>query len=493
MTVTLTGTTLNSVYVGQNPPFEVADLFASGEQGAWYDPSDFTTLFEDSAGTTPITTVERPVGLMLDKSGRGNHAFQTSSAARPALRNRYNLLTFSEQFENAAWDKSTGATVSQNTADTTDPLGGNTADKIVETATTGSHRVYQERASTTEATFTATCYIKKGTRQWAWMGISATGAGASLTNQVQFFDLDNITLGQQNSAQIGANTIIVFVSAGIEDVGNGWRRCRITARSQNSPTIQGVFVGLASADGTNSYAGATNENGYIWGAQLIVTNDLPSNAYQRIAAAPTVGSAPTYDTDTTKFPPYLEFVADDFMICDSIVAGTSYFEGANAPLTMFAGARRNTTGAFMNVFGMWDNTGGVAAENDNLGIAYTATTTQITGTTRDYVASPPTSNDKNVFAGTNAAPETGVITWLRTSTDGQARYNGVAGTAADQTHPALGLALATIGALRRGSTPTIGGYLNGYLYGLIIRGAESNATQISNTESYLAAKMQVTL
>ncbi len=43
-------------------------LFINNEQGVWYDPSDFSTLFQDSAGTTPVTAVEQPVGLMLDKS-----------------------------------------------------------------------------------------------------------------------------------------------------------------------------------------------------------------------------------------------------------------------------------------------------------------------------------------------------------------------------------------------------------------------------------------
>jgi hypothetical protein len=43
-------------------------LFALGEQGAWYDPSDFSTMWQDSAGTTPVTAVEQPVGLVLDKS-----------------------------------------------------------------------------------------------------------------------------------------------------------------------------------------------------------------------------------------------------------------------------------------------------------------------------------------------------------------------------------------------------------------------------------------
>jgi hypothetical protein len=46
----------------------IRSLFAAGEQGAWYyDLSDFSTLFQDSAGTTPVTAVGQPVGLMLDK------------------------------------------------------------------------------------------------------------------------------------------------------------------------------------------------------------------------------------------------------------------------------------------------------------------------------------------------------------------------------------------------------------------------------------------
>jgi hypothetical protein len=48
--------------------FNPASLFANGEQGWWYDPSNFATLFQDSAGTTPVTAVEQPVGLQLDLS-----------------------------------------------------------------------------------------------------------------------------------------------------------------------------------------------------------------------------------------------------------------------------------------------------------------------------------------------------------------------------------------------------------------------------------------
>ena len=48
--------------------FEPIALFGAGEEGAWYDPSDLSTLYQDSAGTTPVTAAGQPVGLMLDKS-----------------------------------------------------------------------------------------------------------------------------------------------------------------------------------------------------------------------------------------------------------------------------------------------------------------------------------------------------------------------------------------------------------------------------------------
>lgn len=63
-----------------NSPFS---LFAAGEKGLWLDPSDITTLFQDSAGTTPVTALGDPVGLIKDKSGRGNHASQSTSSKRP--------------------------------------------------------------------------------------------------------------------------------------------------------------------------------------------------------------------------------------------------------------------------------------------------------------------------------------------------------------------------------------------------------------------------
>jgi ribosomal protein S11 len=74
--------------------FNPRSLFASGEQGIWLDPSDFSTLFQDAAGTTPVTAVGQPVGKILDKSGRGNHATQSTGASRPTLQQDSNGLYY---------------------------------------------------------------------------------------------------------------------------------------------------------------------------------------------------------------------------------------------------------------------------------------------------------------------------------------------------------------------------------------------------------------
>lgn len=64
----------------------VKSLFANGEQGFFYDPNDLSTMYQDDAGTVPVTGVGQLVWHILDKSGNNNHAFATSSATRPILR-----------------------------------------------------------------------------------------------------------------------------------------------------------------------------------------------------------------------------------------------------------------------------------------------------------------------------------------------------------------------------------------------------------------------
>jgi hypothetical protein len=71
--------------------FNPSNLFTNGQRGAFYDPSDLSTLFQDSSGNTPVTSDGDPVGLMLDKSGNYNHAFQTDNTSRPVYKTDGNL------------------------------------------------------------------------------------------------------------------------------------------------------------------------------------------------------------------------------------------------------------------------------------------------------------------------------------------------------------------------------------------------------------------
>lgn len=69
----------------RNDLFNPASLFAGGAQGAWYDPTDLSNMFQDSAGTIPCA-LNAPVGRLCDKSGNGNHLVQATAASRPTLR-----------------------------------------------------------------------------------------------------------------------------------------------------------------------------------------------------------------------------------------------------------------------------------------------------------------------------------------------------------------------------------------------------------------------
>lgn len=46
----------------------IRKLFANNEQGFAYDPNDLSTMFQDAAGTVPVTGEGQAVGSMLDKS-----------------------------------------------------------------------------------------------------------------------------------------------------------------------------------------------------------------------------------------------------------------------------------------------------------------------------------------------------------------------------------------------------------------------------------------
>ena len=74
-----------TILLRQKPPPQVVRQIVQRDNGAWFDPEDMSTMFQDAAGTIPVTAVGQPVGKILDKSGNNYHASQPITASRPTL------------------------------------------------------------------------------------------------------------------------------------------------------------------------------------------------------------------------------------------------------------------------------------------------------------------------------------------------------------------------------------------------------------------------
>ena len=453
------------------PAFTPTLLFASGEQGAWYDPSDMSTLFQDSAGTTPVTAVEQPVGRMLDKSGRGNHATQATAINRPVLSARVNLLTKTERFDDAAvWATASNVTIAANTTETLDPLGTNTADKIIEAATTASHRVLATGiAQAANTSYALTFRAKKGTRNWCRLFFGSS-ALANATSVEQYFNLDTLAKGTQVTAQTaGSTAMAVFTSASIEDIGSGWRLLKIIVTTQNSPTELQVAFGLANADAVFSYAGNTSEYAYIWGADLRVANDgvgLPPYQY--------VNTPTDYDS-SPDWPRYLRFDGiDDGMVTGTITPGTDKVQ-------VFAGVRKLSDVGFAPFLEL---SAAIFNGSFNLSAPGGANSATFGFASRGSTATAGIANSPTTFS----APITAVLCGIGSISEdiSNLQINGIASGsgAADQgTGNYLSYPLY-IG--RRGGTSNP---FNGCLYPLIVRfGPTLTAEQIAQTETWVNSK-----
>lgn len=63
--------------------FDFATLFAGGEKGGWFDPNTASCLFQDTAGTVPVTTAADPVGRWNASNGTFTPLLQATAGLRP--------------------------------------------------------------------------------------------------------------------------------------------------------------------------------------------------------------------------------------------------------------------------------------------------------------------------------------------------------------------------------------------------------------------------
>lgn len=162
----------------------------------------------------------------------------------------YNLLTYSEDFSNAAWTK-IRTTISANAI--TAPNGTLTADKLVEDSSAAStHLATADGVVINNATkYTFSVYLKAAERKYAVLYLTGTGKG-------KYFDLEN--------GIVGGDFVSAPISAAIESVGNGWYRCSIVSDSTSTSTSARIY--LADTISNTSYTGNGTSGLYIWGAQL---------------------------------------------------------------------------------------------------------------------------------------------------------------------------------------------------------------------------------
>ena len=441
------------------PKFSPKTLFGGGVQGVWYDPSDLNTLFQDSGGTIPVTAVEQPVGRILDLSGNNNHATQGTAGSRPVLRSRFNLLTYSQEFDNAAWSKlgflafGSGSVVNAIAA----PDGSVTADLLTENTAAGAHGI---NASASTSITTGSSYI---------FSISLKSNGRNVVNI--YGDAVNGYLGATGTkVNLTTGTVVSAGSAtnvSIQDQGNGWFRVAITCTATNVTASPGVYL----TDGTNqSYVGNGTSGVYIWGAQLVAAKVFPANTYQSITIAT------SYATGTA-FPRYLAFDGVD----DFLVTGNINFT-ATDEVTTWVGVGKNSDAAVAMIAELTtglDNSWHLASPS---AISAGDYQWRSRGTVSAIANSP----------GTYAAPIVNVITGIGDISNDvcQLRVNGTLATSITTDQGTGNFTTAPIYIGRRGGTSLP---FNGNLYSFIVRGKTTLTSQVRATEEWIAAKTPITI
>jgi hypothetical protein len=419
--------------------------------------TSFTTTGRKSAiltatNTTGVQFYGGSIACSIDNVSvreiAGTHAIQATAASRPVLRNRYNLLTYSEQFDNAAWVLNDTSITSNNT---TAPDGTTTADRVNLAAGTAKKWVGQvvaAHAGSRTYSFSA----KYNTHQFIQFLNNGT------VNGFANFDIQNGVAGTTGTG----------VTATMASQGNGWFRCTVThaIAAATEWRIYAVDSNSAAWDSTTTSTGTY----WVWGADL---RDAPDTIYpyQRIEAAT------VYDSDTSKFPLYLALDGSD----DSLYTAANLDLSSTDKVSVFTGVTKLSDAAtgvtleFSADAGTNNGTWGVYAPGAAAAPRFDATSR---GTTARG-------------AGVNSAPYAAPITTALTAIGNisgdltEMRLDGVSvnSNTGDQGTGNYGTYPLYIGRRNNASLP-----FNGRIYQLIVRGAASSAAEISSAERWVAGK-----
>jgi hypothetical protein len=186
----------------------------------------------------------------------------------------------SEDLDNATYWNIFQTTIASDTE--TDPKGGTNSFLLSETVDNNSHGIniesaYRPTVSAAGETWTQSIFVKKGNGANAPDIVQLTNIATYFGTQYANFD---ISVGGGTSGTVTASS---GGTAGIRYYGNGWYRISWTATSTGAGVsfLSLLFTNNNPTAGRQpSYAGQTDANVFIWGAQLelspIATSYIPT-------------------------------------------------------------------------------------------------------------------------------------------------------------------------------------------------------------------------
>ena len=269
-------------YLGNLAYQDAANIAGPVRVGGTLTAVGATTLATTSMTSATVTgAIDAGGGIVAEQLVVDNFTASSSAVLRGGATN---LLTYSEQFDNAAWPK-TEATITTDTI--VAPDGTAFGDKLVANTVNGVHLVAVPINVTSGTAYTFSFYAKAGEYQFAGLLFAAAGFG---TNTVDVFNLST-----------GAVSTNASGTASIVSVGNGWYRCSATRTA--SATAASTFQIRASSDSVgSSFAGNGYSGIFIWGAQLN-TGSVPAAYLKTVATAvSTAYAAPIESPNGLAFP-----------------------------------------------------------------------------------------------------------------------------------------------------------------------------------------------
>lgn len=231
--------------------------YAIGEISGKYVPRQFTFSRNSTA-----TYVDNN-GIIQTTSANIARVQENGLLIEPQ---RVNLYLRSEDFTSPSWSKSS-ITVTGNSI--ISPDGNTNGTLYLGDGTASIKNLVQSVSFTSGTVYTISIYAKKGSNNF----LQITGAAALFGSTVfANYDLNNGVLGN-----IGTGT-----TGSIQNAGNGWYRCIMTATATTTGSGFSGFYLVSSETSVRGESNSLSTSVYVWGAQFeagnYATSYIPTTA-----------------------------------------------------------------------------------------------------------------------------------------------------------------------------------------------------------------------